>query len=184
MRKIRTKEQIEKGNKRKQLILGIVLIFLLVVSTAGFSWLSKEDETTKGVVTEKGFKFYEQNGFWLTQIGDKVFSFSYLPSEVENITIEGIYDLNNYTNQPLYFNKLEEGAIEILNNIKSYILRYQKACTNEECKEDIPTKDCSNNFIIFEEGGSLVYKKENCVYIVGEQKKGADAFLYKVLNIN
>jgi hypothetical protein len=183
MRKIITKEQIEKTNKRKQLILGVILIFLLIFSTAGFSWLSKDNETAKGIVTEKGFKFYNQNGFWLTQIDNKVFSFSYLPSEVENISVKGFYNLNDYTNQILYFNRFDEGANEILSNINTYILRYQKACADETCEEDIPTKDCTNNFIIFIDGNSSIYKEENCVYIIGEQKKGADAFLYKILNI-
>ncbi|MFA5061145.1 MAG: hypothetical protein WC494_02430 [Candidatus Pacearchaeota archaeon] len=182
MRKIMTQTEIERSNKRKQIVLGVVLIFLLVVSTAGFSWLSKDEEKS-GVVEERGIKFYNQNGIWRTQIGEAIFSFTYLPSEVENLTIIGNYSLDNYVNQPLYFNKLEDGAVEILGNLNNYILRYQKACTEEPCEEDLPLKDCTNNFIIFTDGENKVYKEENCVHIVGDQIKGADAFLYKVLNI-
>jgi hypothetical protein len=182
MRKIMTKEEIEKSNRRKQIILGVILIFLLVISTAGFSWLSKDGEESR-IVEERGIKFYNQNGVWLTQIGETIFSFSYLPSEVENLTIIGDYSLEEYHNQPLYLNKIEDGGVEVLTNLNDYILRYQKACAEEPCEEDWPLKDCSNNFIIFKDGENEVYKEENCVYIVGDQIKGADAFLYKVLNI-
>lgn len=177
-----TRAEVEKSNKRKQIILGAVLILLLVVSTAGFSWLSKDEEKS-GVVEERGIKFYSQNEMWRTQIGESLFSFSYLPSEVENLTISGNYSLESYYSQPLYFNKLEEGAVEMLNNLNNYILRYQKACAEEPCEEDLPFKDCTNNFIIFIDGEDEVYREENCVYIVGDPVKGVDAFLYKVLNI-
>lgn len=183
MRKIISKTEVERRSKNKQIVLGVVLILLLVVSTAGFSWLDR-DGTKEGVVEENGIRFYNQNDVWLAQIGEQVFSFSYLPSEVKDLAIEGDYDFESYFNQPLYFNRVEEGAVEVLKNLNSYILRYQKSCVEEPCEEDLPLKGCENNVIIFTDGEDGVYREENCVYIVGNQVKGADAFLYKVLNIS
>ena len=74
---------------------------------------------------------------------------------------------------------------EISNNIGKYIQRFNEACLQgENCTKDVPTKDCSSNIIIFEIGNETkVYSEQNCVYIVGDSIKGADAFLYKILGI-
>ncbi|MFA4960608.1 MAG: hypothetical protein WC548_02990 [Candidatus Pacearchaeota archaeon] len=182
IRKIKNQNDIKKAKRRNQIILGIILIFILVgsmllVDKAGDS---KDESKT----TENGVEFYNINDVWQTQIGQQVFAFSYLPSELD-IEAKGVFSIADYYSKPIYFNDLNnEGAIEILMNIGNFIQRYQEACETENCEKNLPTKTCEDIFFIFKEGeNSSVYKKDNCVYITGDSKKGADAFLYKALNI-
>ena len=185
LRKIRTPEDVEKSRKKKQMLVGIVLVLLMVVSTAGFSLMSGDDEGEESVVEELGMKFYWQGGIWKTQIGEQVYAFQFLPSEVDNVSVNGSFNLGEYSGEPLYFVGSAEGVSEVLSNIGRYALRYQGACLNESvCEDNYPVKSCGDNLIVFEEGNeTMVYRNESCVYLVGDSVKSADAFLYKVLKI-
>jgi hypothetical protein len=181
MRKLKTKEQIEKKKKRDQALIGIFITSLLLFSTLGYSLMSSDEETLQG---DQGF--ISQNGLWVTQIQDQTYGFQFLPSEVKNISVNGTYDIGEYYQKPLYFVGNSEATSEILNNLGRYILRTQEACLGK-CPDnnDLPSKNCSqSNIIIFQQGEDRVYKQEKCVYISGNQIKSADAFLYKVLMIN
>ena len=186
MRRIKTKLDIEKENREKQIMVGIVMIFLLIISTLGYSLMSRDDVIKQSKIEENGLEFTNVNGYWETIINNEVFIFSNLPSEVSDVNISGSYQLGEYTGDVIYFVNGEEGISEILNNIGRYALRYQRACLSEEnCLDDIPIKDCNNNLIVFEEGiVSKIYKNESCVYIIGNETKGADAFLYNVLGVS
>ena len=186
MRKIETKEIIEKKQKKKQLILGIILISLLTLSTAGYSIMNNKSQGNS-IVQDNGIKFYQQNGFWIAETADQKFVFQNLPSEVDDISIETNMTLGSYYGSVVYFNQISDGAIEILTNINDFILRYQEACVkNETCEGDLPTKNCDDNLIIFVDNPeeTKVYQEGNCIYISGDQSCGADAFLYKILGIN
>ncbi len=186
MRKIQTAE-IQAGKaRRKKIFVGVVLIFLMVVSTLGYSLMQGDGGEDSSKVEENGLVFYRQNGVWMTSIDGETFGFQYLPSEIANISVGGDYDLSMYTNQLLYYTSPSEGVVEILNNVGRYVLRSQGACLNEiECEGDLPTKDCWSNVIVTEVGNETkVYNNESCVYLVGDSMKAADAFLYKLLKIN
>jgi len=196
MRKIRSQGEIARKKRRDQIVVGIVLIFLLVVSTLGYSLMSG-DVKDEDVVNELGFDFIRDGGYWKVVIGSKVFGFQYLPSEVADIFVGGFYDFEMYVNQPLYIVNVNDGVSDILVNFEDYILRYQEACLRQteegggkreeegKCEGDLPIKDCNSNLIIFEPGDeSMVWQNESCVYIVGDSVRGADAFLYKVLKIS
>ena len=198
MRKIQTAEIRAQKARKKKILVGVVLIFLMVVSTLGYSLMQGDgDEDDSSKVEENGRIFYRQNGIWVTSIEEETYGFQYLPSEVLNVSVEGDYDLERYTNQLLYYISPSEGVIEILNNLQRYVLRYQGACLNEtDCEEDLPVKDCRSNLIVTAPlgmpqsiGGKIdnetrVYNNEGCVYLVGDSIKAADAFLYKVLKVN
>lgn len=186
MRKIQTAEIQARNAKMKKIIVGVVLIFLMVVSTAGYSLMQGDGEGDTSKIEEEGLVFYRQSGIWMTSIDGETFGFQYLPSEIMNVSIEGDYDFESYKNQLLYYTSPSEGVIEILNNVGRYVLRYQGACLNEtECEGDLPTKDCWSNVIVTEEGNETkVYSNESCVYLVGDSVKAADAFLYKLLKVN
>jgi len=189
LKKIKTREEISRKNKQKQIIVVIILIGLMVVSTAGYSLIrgsnNNNEKHDNSKVMEKGLTFYKQGELWKVSIDGKTFGFQYTPSEVSNIPVKGFYNLEMYTNQPLYYTDTGSGIIEILNNMGSYVLRYQEACLNKSnCKENLPTKNCDNNIIITKTGNKTeVYNNKNCVYLVGDSIKAADAFLYKVLKV-
>ena len=196
MRKIKTAQDAERIQRRNSMIMGITMIGLLIFASLGYSLMSanRDDSST---VSELGFDFVRDGGLWKVKISGEVFGFQYLPSEVEDIEVNLTKELGEYSGKPLYFVNPNEGASEVLNNVGRYILRYQEACVepstddlrlglgNEStCKKDLPTKDCNSNLIIFENGNETkVYGDENCVYVVGDDVRVADAFLYEVLNV-
>ena len=187
------------GKKRKQIVVGIVLVALLVVSTLGFSLMSSNVEESDSSVNEFGVDFFMDGGLWKIVFGEDVFGFQYLPSEVSDVFVNGSYDFGNYVDEVLYFVDANEGASEILNNLGRYVLRYQDACAGngvsrenrgqrteeDDCEGDLPLKGCDSNLIIFVEGNeTMVWGNGSCVYIVGDGVRGADAFLYKALKIS
>jgi len=184
MRKIKTKKQLEKKQKRNQLFLGMAMVLLLLGSVAGFSLMSQNNDNVSKT-EESGFEFIRENGLWKIAFGEDIFAFQNLPSEVKDIKVNINVTLGDYTEQTIYFINTDQGTSEILMNLDKYILRYQEACLPEtNCTGNLPEKDCSNNLIIFETGNKTeVYSDENCIYIIGDSIKGADAFLYKILGI-
>lgn len=187
MRKIQTKEQLEKKKKRNQYILGLTMIFLLAASTAGFSLMSREETTRGDLVSEGGIEFVRASGLWSLSVGEQIFYFQYLPSEIEEIKTNITLNLGDLSARPLYFVNVNSGVSEIITNIGPYIQRYQEACLpNQNCTENLPVKNCSDsNIIVFETANKTsVNQIENCIYILGDSVRGSDAFLYKILGIN
>ena len=191
--KIRTREDIARTKKKNQIWVGIIMISLLVLSTIGYSLIGGGGGgDSESYITENGIDFFYNSGVWKVEINGVVFGFNYLPSEVSDVFVEGNYNLDEYSGQPLYFVGESENFVEILKNIGQYSLRYQEACLDEElCDGDFPLKDCSFNIFIFQENDDAmsissgrVYQNESCVYFVGDPLKTADAFLYRVLGIN
>ncbi len=212
MRKIKTMADAERVRKRNNIILGVVMIALLVGSSLGYSLMSADSEG-EDIVEFRGFDFVRDSGMWKLAIGDEVFGFQNLPSEVSDVDMNVSIELGMYSGQPLYFVNPGESVNEILGNIGKYALRYQEACLQEAsllekseignqklgdlgnlangtledgavCEGDLPVKDCSSNLIVFRNSNeSEVYSEGNCVFITGDALKGSDAFLYKLLGI-
>lgn len=193
MRKIKTMADIERVRRRNNIILGLVMIFLLIASSMGYSLMSANSDSNN-VVSENGFDFVRDGRLWKVLIGDETFAFQYLPSEVEDVDVELDVELEMYSGQPLYFVNSGEGTSEILSSIDRYILRYQESClgnggnvsemVDAACNGNLPVKSCDSNLIIFEQGNdSRVYDEGNCVFIAGDVLRGSDAFLYEVLGI-
>ena len=185
MRKLETKQVIEKKQKKNQIILGTILIFLLVVSTAGYSIMNSQSQKNS-FVEENGIRFYSSNGLWIIELGEVQFTFQNLPSEISDIQVEINSTLADYYDSAIYLQGVPRGASEILANINNFILRSQEACTNKEsCSGDLPVKTCDDNVFIFIENSNetKVGQDKNCIYIYGDSIRGADAFLYKILGI-
>ena len=199
MQKIRTQEQINKEKRRNQAIIGIVLVLVMILSTAGYALFEgrSSDNTTTGKQKYKGYEFIRTGSFWGLTLENQNFYFQYLPNEVENFSVAGFYSIGDYNGKPLYFVNNNVASQEILNNLQRYVSRYQDACLKgTNCTDSsIPEKNCEDNVIVFENPNSLstnvssailktsVRKENNCVYISGEFIKGADAFVYRVLGI-
>ncbi len=186
LRQIKTQEQIDKKKRKDQIYIGGILIILMTVSTLGYSIINRAGDKNSSTRTELGINFVRENGLWKMTKNGRVFAFQNLPSEVENVSINGSFNLAAYSNKPIYFIGTSQGMPEILNNMAGYVLRYQQACVpNIACSGNYPIKNCSSNLIIFKNGdGTKVSQDNNCVYISGNSVKGADAFLYKILGVN
>jgi len=196
IQKIMTKEQIEKRDRKKKIIISVVLAAIMLFSSAGYAFFSNEDTTTK---TEKisygGIDFVKTNyGTWQFTQGNYQFETKFMPKDTENISVQISKTLDNYLQKTLYFginSKVDiasSGSNEILRNIYSLIERNDLSCLNENCTEDKPIKDCSvDNVIIFKESNESAIKTENnCLVLyspIYEQERVADAFLFKILGL-
>ncbi len=190
MRSIESKKDIERRRKRNQIIVGLIMIFIMLGSTFAIIIDSLSNEGSKGnnKIEYNGYEFIENNGFWITKIGNYNFAFSYNPEQTSEIGGE-FQTLDKYYGVPLYFSTESESAMnEIYRNLNGIVERTQAACIEEkECPEDWPIKDCSNNFIIIKESNeSKIIQQDKCVFIYGESEnltQITDGFLFKIMGI-
>lgn len=186
MRKIETKEEKERKERRKNLILSAILAGILVLSTLGYAFFSRnENENPQIKIKINGRDFFYSNGMWATQRDNKVLFFNYLPNETKDVFVDDLRFLS-YGGKKVYFVNSQQPAYLIVNNIKEIEI-FQEACLDENCSLDknLPIKNCTDYLIVFKEGEETkVLKDENCIFLEGNFNKAADAFMYKILGIN
>jgi len=187
MRKIRTQEELTKKKRNNQLWIGGILILLMVVSTAGYSLISRDNNSGSGGSGRYGnYTFSRTQGMWGLLLNGEEYYFQYLPEEVENISVSGVFSVSQYSGKVLYFVNDNPASQDILIDFNKYFLRAQDACLNDSiCDGDFPVKTCEDNLIIFDNlnNEAKVWQDKSCVYISGDFLKGADAFLYNALGI-
>ncbi len=193
MRKILSQEEKDKKTKRNQLIIGMILIGLMLLSTAGYAFINDE-ETTSEKIEYHGIEFQKDNsGYWNFNMQGQNFMTFYNPQETESINFFSQSSLQNYADKPLYFeSEFIEPNTEISRNLNSFVLRFNKACLSNNCSDNSPVKNCSlDNVIIIkdlDENNKLenIYQQENCVFITASaenQTRYADIFLFRILGI-
>ena len=65
MRKIITKEEREKGDRRNQIIIGGVLIFVMLFSVLAYAFGNKEEEGLNKKINYAGIDFVQDSlGYW------------------------------------------------------------------------------------------------------------------------
>ena len=194
MKRILTQEQKDKKNKKNQVILGIILIFLMVFSTVGYSLINSQyNAQDTSVIEYNGIKFVQDTGYWSFQVNGNGFLTLYNPSETENVNITNSLSLDNYMGKPLYFDSNSVEAVsEIARNLNGLVLRAQNACINsEECISNYPIKSCSTDNVIVirepKEGESeRIYQQQNCIFIIAnedEQIKYDDRLLFDMIGV-
>jgi hypothetical protein len=195
MRKLSSKQDEEKRRKRNQLIMGIILIGVMVVSTFAVivDSFGNKDKTSNN--NYNGYEFVKQGSYWYASIGERSFVFMYNPYEVQesfNTTFTNITYISSYNGYPLYvYSENYQAESEIFRNFEGISLRMQRACLNSSyglnCSEEFPIKDCSSNFIVIKESNERkIYNEENCVFITGAKEdliKLTDEYLFKITGI-
>ncbi|MFA5019528.1 MAG: hypothetical protein WC533_00335 [Candidatus Pacearchaeota archaeon] len=192
MREIKSKEEQDKKKRRNQIIIGVILIGLMVISTAGYSFFNEDNKNNKNKITYNGFEFNRNdNGYWEIEIDGEKFITLYNPKETEDISLDFDITIEQYYQKPLYGVFKEQYAeAEILNNIGRYIQRYQRDVCVEGIKcdnENAPVKNCSSNIMFFSISNETnIYKQDNCLFIKSsesEQIKSADRIIFKMLGV-
>jgi len=187
MKRLVSRSEREKRAKKNQIIIGVLLVFLMVLSVLGFALQGNAgNQEGEDKIVYNGLEFIYINGFW--RIGN--FAFKYNPEQVPEIGF-GLKDATFYQEFPLYiYSENIEAETEIEMNLRLIAERVQKACIDEEgieCSEELPIKTCEDNFIIIRESNnSRIIQNNNCVYIEGTEEeilKLADQFLFKILGI-
>ncbi|PIN88760.1 hypothetical protein COU61_03565 [Candidatus Pacearchaeota archaeon CG10_big_fil_rev_8_21_14_0_10_35_13] len=198
MKGILTTEEKERKDKRNKVILGTILVFLMLMSTAGYAFFSGDQEiNTSGEILEyKGVEFVKDqiSNYWDYEINGYQFRTAYNPEEVSGIKNDMILTLADYQDKPFYYyfdneSEGQEAIGEIYNNLNYFILRAQGVCLKgTECNNELPIKSCSEDKIIIikyeEELG--VKQEEGCVTITGPQGeilKSSDSYIYKMMGL-
>lgn len=177
MRRLWTKEDIERRNKTRTIILSGTMLLLLVLSTLGFAFLSntgsnkENDEDIPNNFSRISFQ-YQNNQIALLSTYN----------EIGNVSVEISSFPYDYTGNILYINSDNKGIFqEIAYTLGRFSSRVQEACYGN-CSENLPEKNCSDNLIIWRESTiNKVYQNESCVFIEGDIR-AADAFVYKLFN--
>src|SRR4030042_3571812 len=185
MRKIISPEKQKSKERFNQLIVGLVLIFLMMLSVLGYSLNSKDEEEISKKILYNGYEFNEVNGFWVLNAGQFKFIFNYNPEEVSK-SYSNLSYIDTYYDKPLYFySENSEATSEIYVNLNQFVQRFQPACLNDSnCTGNYPVKDCSSNFIIIKiDNSSSIEQNQSCVFIQGPEEeivKLTDEFLFKI----
>lgn len=189
MRKIVSLEDTAKKKKRNQIIVGIFLAFIMILSVVGFALQggirnNPQGDVSGNEIEYNGFKFTNQNGLWVLNN----YVFKYAPQDTPDIG-SGIKLAANYQGKPAYVYSEDDGAeIEVTVNVGQLAQRVQRACPEGVvCDGDLPVKTCSDNFIIIKESNiSSITQENNCVFIQGQKEQLtplADQFLFKILGV-
>jgi len=200
IKKIVTKEESEKKRRTRNFLIGMVLVLIMVFSTAGYAInvaFSNQGSKNTNTVKYKGIEFAkDSSGYWEFQYNDQKFITQYNPLELNDTIVTTGLSLATYKGSVLYyeFNDSQDGAREILSNLwdlNQIPKRTLRACLSDNCTIDAPVKSCSEDKIIsfrtpVGSETQRVYKEDNCVFIVANdtnQVKYSDAFLYNIIGI-
>lgn len=179
IRKLRSAEEIEKRRKRNVLIASIVLIAILVFSTAGYFSVGEENEETSSS------KVREIGGEWTMDYNGNYLRFSSPPEAAENVSLSSFKTIQDYNGQIVYIDSESDAvAYQISLDMGRYVGRIQAACYGN-CTKNLPEKNCTDSkMIIFRKSDDIskVYEEQNCVFIEGNLKT-ADAFLYRIFGV-
>lgn len=187
MKRLISRREREKGTKRKQIIIGGSLAFLMIFGVLGFALQGGRGDNNNGSSNStiyNGFEFKYIDGFWIIDN----FAFRYNPQQVPDIGF-GLKDKTFYQGFPAYiYSENDEAETEARVNLRLIAQRVQNACIeSEECSEDFPIKTCEDNLIIIRENNiSLIRQENSCVYIEGPKEELVeliDQFLFKILGI-
>ena len=181
MRKVGTEADLDRRRKRSGIVISVMMLALLVASSAGFAFLSSNhtsgSEQTSGV---QGGYGNSGVGNWVVPVLDQEVRVTYGPEEVAEIPVSLTKGLADYQGKPLYLAVENPGIeAELRSTLGLFAETVELACFGE-CSGDLPEKDCSENVIVWADAvGGQVNQGEGCVFIEGDLR-AVDAFLYRV----
>ena len=183
----------EESEKRKKRWMTVIIIFILMASTAAYALTSLGGENTK--TKYNGFSFIQTDQGW--QLKDTGLITRFLPNEVENISspaISGEAFKNN-----VYFiamsNSEQLTANEFNGAFYNAIIKSQLACPEKYANEsfciDLPIKSCENEtsaliIQIEEHENQSISYEGNCLMIKGNEAdllKSADKIIFSAYGV-
>jgi hypothetical protein len=179
MRKILTPEEIHKKESRRNRIISMVLLLIMLGSTIGFAFLYKGEDSTKS-----NSKVVNYGNQWVAQIGDAQFVFSSSPDEMNSTSIILLSSVGQFSGKPLYIDSQNSAFYnEIYSTLGRYAQRVQGACYDSCENSTLPEKTCSDNLIVIKESQkNKVYQNQSCIFIEGDMR-AVDSFLYRTLDL-
>ena len=186
IRKLESSEDREKKEQKNSKMIGMVLLFLMVISTVGYAFLyNPNTSSSTGSVNGTGIVDGEVQNIgnqWVLQREGQQLVFASSPESTANISVDINSSLSDYYDGTLYISSNISGVeSEIAYNLGRYAPRTQQACYGSCNDTNLPEKNCTANIIVYYESNeNRVYQKDRCVFIEGDIR-AADAFLYKLL---
>ena len=185
IRKIETKEESERKQKRNTLILSIIMISILVFSTAGYFSIRDDNSGTKNSNGDNGVQ--NIGNYWVFNYQGNNIRLSNSPESTQNVSVVMFKRINDYAGKTIYVaSDYDSSLYEISSTIGNYVERIQPACYGS-CDKNLPEKNCSDTMIVIKklnetDAKSKVYEQENCAFIEGDLK-AVDAFLYRIFGV-
>ncbi|MEK6899363.1 MAG: hypothetical protein AABW79_04680 [Nanoarchaeota archaeon] len=164
MRAIESFEVREKRSKRNRLIMGVLLIGLMVLSTAGYAFYGVTDASDSNV-SSGGIRY--DGSYW---IFPSSYSDLYLFNDPTNIVKVNLNNRAlNYGGKILYIDSEDSFVREHLAlNLGTYFNGVYEACYGP-CLRDLPEKDCSEPIIIYRDSSeNSIRQEQNCFFINGD----------------
>ena len=187
MRKIGTLKEIEDKRKRNMLYISAFMLFVLVIGTVGYGFISNPNINNSGnnitEINNEG-KVIEQNGRWAAAIKGQTYYFSNSPESTQNISVNINSNLFEFSGINLYIDANNTAVInEIGLALNNHVGKFSEGCYGK-CERDLPEKDCTDNLIVWKDNvNNIVYQEDKCIFIEGDLR-AVDAFLYKILELN
>lgn len=184
MRKIETADVLERRAKRNRLVLGIIIIGMLLLSTAGYALLSGGiSEPGTGIENEDGLVYNGQ--YWIYSEAGKSAYFLYPKSEVVNITTSFGATLLNFRGASVFVDAPSDAVKTLVSlNLAPYVGQLAEACYGS-CDRDLPERTCTDNGILLVWNASeetSVRQQDSCIFLNGDVRT-VDAFFYKLFGI-
>jgi len=203
LKKIKTREYSERKKRRTNLVVGIIIIALMILSTIGFAMIENDQEITENTVYN-GYKFTATGNGWQTTVQGQTITTSYFPTEVLNVSGSNVYAFD-FTDKVVYIAVESQGDVYDVNelgNLNNIAERSQFACQPDAentsfCQESsLPVKNCEDvnssntarviviNSNVTEPAFYTYYK--NCLKINAKSadlKMAVDNFIFKVFGI-
>lgn len=180
MREIETEITRARRQRKRQLILSVFMIVLLLGSTAGYaiSLIGNDDGTTQ----DKSGKPYFDGSSWVVPYGSLSFNVQSSPDEAKNVLIEGDITSSLYAGRAVYLAVespvLKQQVGEVLS---AFAQRVQEACYGSCDSPDLPEKTCNEPLVVWRAADTnRVYRNASCVFIEGDYA-AVDAFVYRIL---
>jgi hypothetical protein len=184
IRKLESAEESERKRKRNTLILSILMIGILVFSTAGYFTFKGSEETTNN-----NQKVQNIGNEWILNYGGQTIRLSSGPENAENVTILTSKSLQDFSGKTVYVSASDAEFYELYSSLGGYADRMQEACYGK-CEKNLPEKDCNETMIVVKSlnesdknARGKIYEGDNCVFIEGGLKE-IDAFIYKIFEVN
>lgn len=167
-----TQVERETRDRRRTRILGILLLLIMVGSTAGYAFILYQSNTSNNV---------ENNDQQEPINNEPTLSLSYGFDAVSDIPVNISFILQEYAGKTVYIDSEDSASFnEIARIFEQQSSRVQAACYGR-CKKNLPEKNCSEMLVVVNSAAMnpRVRQQESCVFVDGDIK-AVDAFLYRL----
>lgn len=202
LKPLETQESVRKKQRTRNIIIGVVIIAVMVLSSLGYVVLEREPGQQQGGQTYNNFTFTQIEDGWQTKAQGYNVTTIFLPQETLNAS-SGNVRLFDFSNKIIFIvissKDTEYLTYDLFRNLQDINQRMQFACPVEQenssfCLEtNLPLKSCDDAsldtkiMIIKDNETQVGYSyNESCLTIKGTSSdvvKATDNFIFKLFGI-